>query len=142
MATAAQYHRLPYETYAEGYARHCPICYQIWPSAKGAVLCWYQHQPDALAKISYSALSEVMGITAGHARRIWSFLKKKHGAPTKLVESLPSDRYYEVVRYLKGRRSKHHAPRRGWTSQLAQELGVSKQRISQYAQRAKTRGDI
>ena len=132
------------EITGEGYARSCPICDDVWPSSKMAIKCWYLHDPEFLSQKPLADIAIVLGISTYTARRAWQYLVQKYEAPIRHGggEGEPGDSYDRVVQFIRDRRSKRKGLGRGWTVKLSDETGVSRQRVSQLAQRAAERGDL
>lgn len=147
----AQAYGLRYDTYGPGYSRHCPICKQAWPTGKMALRCWYLHPEEqgggkTLARRPISMIADIMGLSEDGVRRNWKYLIETCGAPSRLgPDSSPNDpgkSYEEVVRYIRERKQHKQGLPRGWTEKLAEDLEISRQRVSHLRQQAIARGDL
>lgn len=126
------------------YARSCPYCGEIQPSSKMALRCWYKHDPELVSSLTITQIADELGVSFHTARRGWKYLVDHFDAPSRTGggEIDPGHTYDRVVDYMKRRRRSKKGLIRGWTVSLSETCGVTRQRISQLADKARVRGDL
>jgi len=148
MPTTAETFGLEHDTYAPGYSRKCPSCGSLCPTGKMTLRCWYLHDEDhgggkRLATMPTSDIASILGLSPDAVRRSWRYLVDTYEAPPKSAPSRePQEAYHTVVHYLRRLKQSKHAPKRGWTQRLANDLHLTRQRISQLRLLAIQRGDL
>lgn len=124
--------------------RQCPACGGFPPSARAALRCWYQDDPDNVSRMSLEDLSRALDTSSDNVRKAWEWMTNNLGArrhPRPLMYERGSN-YHIVLNYLRAYRTKRHRPPWKWQVNLARDIGISKQRVNQLAAKAKQSGHL